>query len=183
MQAAEAEGLEKRFKLTSVINTSNLVCFDPQGRICKYENVEILMREFYGLRLNYYMKRKEAMLSRLTFEWTKLDNKVRFIKEIIAGALKVQNRKKVDLLRELQRRNYFPVPKPKAAVVAGSDSAAGAGAGEDEEEGDDIPAGVPASSDYDYLLSMPIWSLTMEKVKLGRSCGNSFIVGGMCIYS
>jgi DNA topoisomerase II len=70
MKMAEAEGLEKRFKLTSQLNTSNIVCFDIEGRICKYDSAEVLLKDFYSLRLKYYMKRKEAMLARLTFEWT-----------------------------------------------------------------------------------------------------------------
>ncbi|KAI9344616.1 DNA topoisomerase [Obelidium mucronatum] len=154
MKQAEAEGLEKRFKLVANLSTSNMTCFDVEGRICKYENVESLMKSFYNLRLKYYIKRKvvgfilEAMLTRLTFEWTRLDNKVRFIQEIISGKLVVQNRKKKEILKDLVARDYFRIPKAKIAKVAGGTEA---GAEEEEEE--------EASR-----ISMPIWSLTYEKV-------------------
>ncbi|KAJ3062103.1 DNA topoisomerase 2, partial [Podochytrium sp. JEL0797] len=58
MKKTEAEGLEKRFKLTSNLATTNMTCFDLEGRICKYENVEVLLKAFYNLRLKYYIKRK-----------------------------------------------------------------------------------------------------------------------------
>ncbi|KAI8620983.1 DNA topoisomerase [Chytriomyces sp. MP71] len=169
MRQAEAEGLEKRFKLTNQISTSNIVCFDVEGRICKYDNVDQLLKNFYTLRLKYYIKRKEAMLARLTFEWTKLDNKVRFIQEIISGKLVVQNRKKADILKELVKRDYFRVPKGKVAKNS-SDTAGGDGDVEgDEEELNEDDSGrdpsIPKAGDYDYLLSMPIWSLTFEKVE------------------
>lgn len=160
MARAEAEGLEKRFKLSTTIATSNLVCFDMQGRIRKYENVDIILREFYDLRLKYYQRRKDYMLEQLTTEWEKLENKVRFITEIIEGKLVVSNRKKPDLLKELNKRGYAAFSKGKAKNVSEEDEA------EEEESG----------SGYDYLFSMSIWyvdsfpliaprNLTMEKVE------------------
>ncbi len=42
--------------------------------------------------------------------------------------------------------------------------------GDDRDgEGDDVVDLIadPSASDYDYLLKMPMWNLTMEKVKCG----------------
>jgi DNA topoisomerase II len=58
MAAAEAEGLEKRFKLTTTLSTSNMVCFDAEGRIRRYSSPEEILREFFPLRLEFYQKRK-----------------------------------------------------------------------------------------------------------------------------
>ena len=58
MKQALDEGLETRFKLTKSIATSNLVAFDAEGRITKYAGVEDIMKEFYGIRLKFYEKRK-----------------------------------------------------------------------------------------------------------------------------
>lgn len=55
---AEDIGLLKAFKLTSSIATTNIVCFDKDGRIKKYASAEDVLREFYPLRLEYYQKRK-----------------------------------------------------------------------------------------------------------------------------
>lgn len=83
MARAESEGLEKRFKLTSTLSLSNMVCFDKEGRIKKYTSAEEILEDFYGLRLSYYQKRKvrsvvarlvkwlvlTLLISRITF-WT-----------------------------------------------------------------------------------------------------------------
>ena len=58
MKAALEEGLEEKFKLSRSIATSNLVAFDAEGRITKYATVEDIMKEFYGIRIKFYEKRK-----------------------------------------------------------------------------------------------------------------------------
>ena len=147
MAAAEAEGIEKRFRLSTTLATSNMVCFDPQGRIKRYSSAEEILEEFYHLRLEYYQKRKLYLSDVLTQAWTKLDNKVRFIREVTSGKLIVSNRKKDELLAELESRGYQPILK--------------------SESGDEEALQTEARSThrgFDYLLSMPIWSLTLERV-------------------
>ena len=65
MAQALAEGLETKFKLVNYINTSNMVAFDPQGRIRKYNTPEEILTEFFHLRLEYYQKRKVQVDSSL----------------------------------------------------------------------------------------------------------------------
>lgn len=58
--AALREGgdLNKKFKLESSISTSNMVLFDPEGRIKKYDTTEEILADFYQLRLKTYQERK-----------------------------------------------------------------------------------------------------------------------------
>jgi DNA topoisomerase-2 len=58
MQKALQEGLEEKFKLSRTIATTNLVAFDPEGRITKYATVDDILKEFFALRLKFYEKRK-----------------------------------------------------------------------------------------------------------------------------
>lgn len=37
------------------------------------------MEDFYTLRTDFYVRRKTALLNRMQSEWSKLDNKVRFL--------------------------------------------------------------------------------------------------------
>ena len=62
MKAALEEGLEDKFKLSKSIATSNLVAFDAESRITKYATVEDIMKEFYGIRIKFYEKRKVRIL-------------------------------------------------------------------------------------------------------------------------
>jgi len=55
---AEKKGLTEFFKLTGKVNSSNMMCFDVEGRIKKYNSPEEIIEEFYPVRLAYYQKRK-----------------------------------------------------------------------------------------------------------------------------
>ncbi|KAF8604983.1 DNA topoisomerase II [Ceratobasidium sp. AG-I] len=153
---AETEGLEKTFKLVGQINTSNMICFDQNGKIKKYKSPEEILEEFYTLRLSYYQKRKQHMCDELERQYERLSNQARFVNMIIKKELVVSNKKKADLCTELRKLEFRPFPKVRKAKEAGEDE----GAQDDEDE---QPVG--ASSDYDYLLGMAIWSLTREKVE------------------
>ena len=58
VEKAEQQGLAEFFKLTSKINTSNMICFDLDGKIKKYNSPEEIIEDFYPKRLAYYQKRK-----------------------------------------------------------------------------------------------------------------------------
>lgn len=55
---AEKKGLTEFFKLTGKVNTSNMMCFDAEFKIKKYNSPEEIIEEFYPIRLAYYQKRK-----------------------------------------------------------------------------------------------------------------------------
>lgn len=52
------EELAEKFKLFKTIGTTNLVAFDLQGRIRKYEKVEDILEEYYHFRMSMYTSRK-----------------------------------------------------------------------------------------------------------------------------
>lgn len=58
VEKAEEQGLIEYFKLRSKINTSNMICFDFDGKIKRYETPEAILEDFYPQRLAYYQKRK-----------------------------------------------------------------------------------------------------------------------------
>lgn len=62
MKSALEDGLEERFKLLKTIATTNLVAFDSQGRIRKYDKVEDILEEFYVHRLGMYTARKVGFI-------------------------------------------------------------------------------------------------------------------------
>jgi DNA topoisomerase-2 len=80
------------------------------------------MINFCGVRLDFYEKRKMNLLNKLTEEWEKLDNKVRFIIAVVNGSLVVSNRKKAELLAELKSKGFKTFfPKKKNALSSGDD--------------------------------------------------------------
>ncbi|KAL8851969.1 MAG: hypothetical protein Q9221_003180 [Calogaya cf. arnoldii] len=166
MEATLKEGLEEKFKLSRTLATSNLVAFDPEGRITKYATVEEIMKEFYGVRIKFYEKRKAHMLSEKTQDLEKYTNQMRFIQMIIDGQLVIAKKKKADLVTELRAKRFKPIGK----AIDASKEGEFAPLAENEDENEDVETG---ASSYDYLLGMPLWSLTRERVeKLKKQIGD-----------
>jgi hypothetical protein len=49
--------------------TGNMMLFNSEGVIRKYDTAEDILREFYELRLGFYTKRKAALLKVGGFFW------------------------------------------------------------------------------------------------------------------
>ena len=152
----EKGGIHKKFKLETSISTSNMHAFNFENQIQKFENVEEIMNSFFHVRLEYYEKRKAYLVGKFKEEWDRLDNKVRFILAVINETIVVSNRKRDELLQELKSKGFKTFMPVKKTPVEEEDAAANA---EAEEAENDLAKG------YDYLLSMKLWNLTMEKVQ------------------
>ncbi|XP_068439815.1 DNA topoisomerase 2-alpha [Clinocottus analis] len=166
---AEAAGLHKVFKLQSTLTCNSMVLFDHVGSLNKYESVQNILKDFFELRMKYYVLRKDWLLGMLGAENAKLTNQARFILEKIEGSLVIENKPKKELIRMLLQLGYDsdPVKAWKQAQEKNVDTAeeeeeeaaaATAAAAATEEEEDDT-----SGPDYNYLLSMPMWYLTKEK--------------------
>jgi DNA topoisomerase-2 len=157
LRAAELQkGLHQFFKLQTTLSTSSMVLFDAKGCLRRYESAEDILKEFFGLRLDYYHKRKQYLEGMLEAEALKLSNQARFILEKCDGTLTIENKKKKMMVDELQRRGYDsdPIKKWKKSQA---DQAELEDDSEDEDSLDDT------ALDYDYLLGMAMWCLTKEK--------------------
>lgn len=153
------EGLHSRFKLTSSINLNNMVAFDPQNRIKKYTSPEEIINDFFFVRLEFYQKRKNFLSNQLHNQLTKLSEQARFVKMIIDKDFVVTNRKKVDIIDDLQRHRFPAFSRDGTPSWTGIEA--------ETEDLDDVPDDVedPRKNkpNYDYLLGMAIWSLTRER--------------------
>ncbi|SCV70341.1 BQ2448_1735 [Microbotryum intermedium] len=157
--AVSKEGLEKCFKMQNKISISNMVMFDPEGKIKKYATPEEVVDDFYDVRLEYYHKRKRFLVDELTNMHEKLSNQARFITMMISKPkqLTLDNRSQADIVKELRAKGFRPFPKVQKAAVAGAADA--------EEVVEDADAEAGQDSDYDYLLGMALRSLTKEKIQ------------------
>merc|ERR1719487_271565 len=84
--------------------------------------------------MKYYGHRKKWLIDKLTLERDLLTNRARFIKMIIEKTLKVNNRKKDDVVKDLTRLKFQKFGEVKAPRTG-----------------------------YEYLLIMQIASLTKER--------------------
>ena len=107
-----------------------LCCIDENNRVKEFESIQAILDAFIELRLKYYNKRKEYLLDELRKSLGQLASKYLFVKGIIDKTIVVANKKKDDIVKQLEKID-------KIIKVDGS---------------------------YDYLLRMPIHSLTVEKL-------------------
>ncbi|TFY75740.1 hypothetical protein EWM64_g8272 [Hericium alpestre] len=156
VEKAEEQGLAEFFKLTTKISTNNMICFDYDGKIKRYGSPEEIVEDFYPRRLAFYQKRKDYLANELQTQFERLSNQARFVQMIVDKQLVVSNRKKADIVAELRKLEFRPFPKVIKAKAAGET--------EEVVEAEEEEAATGASSDYDYLLGMAIWSLTKEKI-------------------
>ncbi|KAF3179211.1 DNA topoisomerase 2 [Orbilia oligospora] len=164
MEAALKEGLETRFKLNKTASTTNMVAFDAQGRLTRYETPEDILKEFYFVRLKLYQSRKDYLLGELNKQLRKLTNQARFVQMIIKKELVVSNKKRAVLIAELRSQKFDVISNKKEAEESGETEPI-------VEENEEITGGDDVGDGFNYLLGMPIWSLTKEKVeKLLAEC-------------
>lgn len=132
--------LESELKLISskLLGIGNMYLFNSAGQIKKYEKVSDIVKEFYDVRLTYYTKRKNHILSVKQIEEKYLLARIRFILQIINNEIKINNIPKKTIVEQLSSLSY-----------------------------------PTQDDDYDYLLRMPLYSLTMErKLELEKELAN-----------
>ncbi|XP_028423903.1 DNA topoisomerase 2-alpha isoform X2 [Perca flavescens] len=158
LSEAEAAGLHKVFKLQNTLTCNSMVLFDHVGSLKKYDSVQDILKDFFELRMKYYVLRKDWLVGMLGAEGAKLTNQARFILEKIQGTLVIENKPKKELIRMLQEMGYDsdPVKAWKEAQEKNEEEIT-----EEEEEGTEKED--TSGPDYNYLLSMPMWFLTKEK--------------------
>lgn len=100
------QDIEKKLRLSALVSLRNMVLFDAEGKLRKYDNVQSILLEFYKVRLEFYQKRKDFVLSQLTAELRILENKVRFVNGILSGELDINNRRKNEVEAVLREKGF-----------------------------------------------------------------------------
>ncbi|KAI0219243.1 DNA topoisomerase 2 [Massospora cicadina] len=109
MKKLEKEDLYAKFKLKKFIYTSNLVCFDMNNRIKHYASAEEILTEFYNIRLQFYYKRLEDLVSKLMQEHVKISNQARFIHAVINEEFEICNFARAALIKKLIEMEFDPI--------------------------------------------------------------------------
>lgn len=169
MEKSLKMGLYERFKLVQSVSLTNMVAFDPLGRIKRYDNANQILTDYYYIRLEYYQKRKDFITDQLQTQLIKLSEQARFIKMIIDKQISISNKPRKVLFKILEDHKFEKFNKQnkiiKVQVKDEIDEIAPPLDPEEEKEdiveGEHVPENV--FSYYDYLLGMALWSLTRER--------------------
>jgi DNA topoisomerase II len=142
------EDILKRFKLKKGISTSSMYLYNEDGAIQRYKSPEDIMEEFFTIRLGKYITRKEYMLNKMKTSCIILENKVKFVQCVLDEKIKWnQEETAIESLLETLGMNRLD----EGALNLGIDYISRQA----------LPG---AKVSYNYLLEMPIRSLTKQKI-------------------
>lgn len=99
-------GLEKLLKLYTTQTTTNMHMFDETEKLRKFDRPEEIIDYFLGVRKGVYVKRKAAVLKELDREAVKLNNKARFITELLDDTLDLRRKKNDQVVKMLSDGGY-----------------------------------------------------------------------------
>ena len=137
--------IEDKFKLTSTKSLSNLHLYNKDGVIHKYDTIYQIIDEHYYTRYSMYQKRKEYDLENLIKTIKLLESKMRFIEYVIDEKIEVYKKSKISIIDSLEVYQ-FPFYENNCIIDYYNDTSK------------------IITSEYNYLLNMPIHSFTLEKV-------------------
>ena len=102
----DCNGLEKLLKLYTTVSTSNMHMFDHKECLKKYDNVPDIIDDYFGPRLQMYDDRKKYQLETLLKELTVMNNKQRYIQEILDETLDLRRKSKDVILEMMKEKGY-----------------------------------------------------------------------------
>lgn len=125
--------LIKRKRLPTILKMQervgeNYTTLDEKGCLKIFNSPEEIIEYFVNFRLIYYNERKKRTIQRLEKELLVANFRKKFIEEILAGSIVINNKPKKEIEKTLVTKEYKK-----------------------------------SNGSYDYLLTMPIYSLTKEK--------------------
>lgn len=98
--------LIKDLKLRKTIHTSNMHLFHPTHGIKKYDYPEEILVDFLQFRLEGYQKRKKNILKKLKKEHLELQNKCRFIENVVNDEIIIFKQKKSSIEQVLEKMKF-----------------------------------------------------------------------------
>jgi DNA topoisomerase-2 len=129
--------IEKNYKLTKKVSLGNMHLFDPYGKIKKYNSTDEILQDYYKIRIKLYDDRKLYQLKILEYQLAIISYKVKFILLVVNNELIINNKKKSAIEFELESHKF---PRMSKSIN-------------------------DTHVSFDYLLSMPIYNLTQEKIE------------------
>jgi DNA topoisomerase-2 len=146
----------KFFSLCASINTSNMYLWDVNGVLKYYNTINEIIDEYYYFRYDIYEKRKVWLIKKLKKELDVLAWRMKFIDDYISGVLEINNKKKADIIAQLEEAGFPKIISSKKESV------------DDDEEEDDNITKVKTVGNYNYLLSIKLYALTEEQIEILR---------------
>jgi DNA topoisomerase-2 len=92
--------LDQTLKMVET-ETENLTCLNEHGKLIEFTSVPEVVEYFTKFRLSFYAKRKAYLVKKYEDELKFLSNRAMFVKLIITGKLKINNRSKISIIEDM----------------------------------------------------------------------------------
>lgn len=129
--------------------------FDSKMKLQHYSSPEKIIDAFYPIRLDGYYRRKSYQLAQLAGEELKLKNQARFVSDILSKNIELMNSGQslpTEIMNQILRSNGYSTEQEIKKISSVNPIL------DEKFQSDD-------KNDYDYLLDLPIRSLTTEKAE------------------
>lgn len=130
-----SKSIYAKFKLIAYENLYNIVAFDSNDILKKYNSIKEYIDEYYDWRYALYEKRKDYLIKKYTSQLEILKWKMKFIIDYNDGTITLYKVKIDDVIKQLEELEY-----PKL--------------GEDDD----------TTPSYKYLLNITVYRMTLEEV-------------------
>ena len=97
--------LPNKFKLIKKVPNDNLWVLDENGKVKYFPTPDNLIEYFVSFRLNKYNDRKSRLVDVLTKKYDENTDICKFIKLVIEGKIKINNRPRADIKEDLKQYN------------------------------------------------------------------------------
>jgi DNA topoisomerase-2 len=85
-------GIEKIFKLTTTISSTNMHMFNSKCKLHKYNTIEEIIEDFYEVRLSTYQLRKNYLVEEMNKLSIKLSNRAKYILGVLDNSIDLRKK-------------------------------------------------------------------------------------------
>ena len=161
--------LLKQFKLRNSLSTRNMHAFTPSMSIARYPTPEDIADEYFPVRLGLYADRKSVLESNMEYSASLAKNKARFIQAVSENKIDLLHGKKskdatTSLLQEMEFAKQSDLDAIRMNNTVAQRRASAVTVANDEPLSEDST--ISDSKEFDYLLNLPLSSLTSGKYAL-----------------
>ncbi|EJD75625.1 DNA topoisomerase 2 [Loa loa] len=134
--------LNRLLKLRSVASENSMILFDEKNVLRKYNSTVDIFQEFFEVRRQKYVERREYELKAMDKKLKFIGNQVRFVNAVINGEIIIEKKNRVEIVTQIIEKGFDSNPMKMKNTV-------------DENRN---------SPDFAYLLDMPLCRLSNEEI-------------------
>lgn len=101
--------VSKKLKLISHLSANNMYVFNENNEIVKMETPEEIIFHFWRIRNKYYIKRQKYICEKLENELNVLNNKIKFVNDIMDENITVFKQTQDKINEQLEKNNYMKI--------------------------------------------------------------------------